>query len=93
MKFHVSLVRSVPSGLRAASFLRIAIPSWRWDISGRMKSHAESNVSKDELEELFGPDLKSNSDWRKTLTDGEARDLDRSKAVRGALNGDPRLRT
>lgn len=92
MKFHVSLVGSVPSGLRAASFLRIAIPSWRWNISGRMKSHAESNVSKDEMEELFGPDLKSNPDWRKALTDGEARDPDRSKAVRDAHNGDPRLR-
>ena len=93
MKVHDSFPPINAVEVPAPSFLRIAIPSWRWVGFGRHTPRPEPHVSKGELQELFDHDLRSNPDWRKSLTQKESDQLEKSQSARNALYCDPRRRS
>ncbi len=88
-RFAEFLAQDGASALSARSYMRIAVPSWRF-VGIRVERKTEDKpigLSREEIQSLFLHDLHPRSKAR--LTDLEAREKELQQKIRDALYAEP----
>jgi hypothetical protein len=89
-RFAEFLAQDGGSALSARSYMRIAVPSWRFvgiRVERKVPESKPSGLSREEIQSLFLNDLHPRSKAR--LTELEAREKELQKKIRDALYSDP----